>query len=564
MAVNRFWGQAPVAEFTPTSMQEASFIPQQMYARDKEAQAQIDAMNESNMSLKSMLGDKANTAQDFEDKSQNIMGKLASQGSSPQLLDQLRGLRQTYIQQVVPMQEFAKQRQEQYSQMLKDKSNNDKIVMGQSPLDQSFDQWNKNGKILNPYQIVDRKELLTQGMINGKQWAESVDPNDPTKSWVDIKTGELNTVKGFKNADEVPVAYQNDPKFRNWVDARTQEIAQSHGVKDANPDVLNTIRSGIFSSVVGGIERKSLPGEILKNYLHGNVPMQKPTLATINPTEVSNMQVGSTESLLKNSPELLRDVDSRVSSLTGGRFKTLSDIDKNIDEWKASNPMGPSNALVAGRLAPNRSAVGMRRIIMPDNIQSLQDIKDNVLKYAEESKDWKNSLNISPDWVGAAKGGEDMKKYINNYSEAIGDNILSEYPNLGNNDAQWGGANQTDIDAIGKSNEDGTFLSDKSSNRKISFKGLNINLGHGAPVMELGLSYDDKSGKVKNEVKDKTVYVRVPYKHAISAANLFTKEELLGGTNPNDPNTLAIANAVNLMKRYYEVVQPAIMKESQK
>jgi hypothetical protein len=555
MAVNRFWGDAPTAQYTPLSMQELAFVPQQMYTREKDVEAKVDAMNEAKTTLVTMLGDKAGKTDEFEVASANLMNRMAKEGATQRLLEEAKGLRKLYLRDVAPMEQFANQRQELYKQYLKDKSTGENILLGQNPLEQSFDDWTKRGRTLEPYQAVDRNKLLSHGILIGKNFAEGEVRED-----VD-KYGFLNVQKGFKNADEAMEAYQSNPQFKSWVDSQTELSAKAAGVEKPNQEVRDAIRSGIMTSVVGGVERHQLPSEILKNIGAGQNPQYaKPALVrtaiTATGPELPSQNI---EDIISIAPEAKKDVDKRISDATGGKYPTLQQMDDRIKSLKP--------------VVDRQIQIGLTGYAPADawNISSntpeykeysnLLAGREKILSDTQAAQPWKSHIMINPDWESIQLfGDKKLTEWVDNYRKAVGENLRQNLQNLPENSLNWGGGDEVTREFIGNGKKKGKFTSPDTSDRAITFNGIHVNSVTGQIFFDFSLSAKDNSGSKPKDISMEHALIKMPPRDTRTAVDVFTSPQFLGGENPSDENNQRLALTRQLYNRWEQSSLPVLSK----
>jgi len=90
---NQFWGQAPIADYTPKTQAEILGVPRELYARDQALEAQMDALNEANLSLQSALGPAAGKQTEFTNAYQNILKRITTEGATKRNLDEAKNVK---------------------------------------------------------------------------------------------------------------------------------------------------------------------------------------------------------------------------------------------------------------------------------------------------------------------------------------------------------------------------------------------------------------------------------------------------------------------------------------
>lgn len=317
---NRFWGNAPIAEYSPMTMQESMFGPRELYNRDQALTSQVDAMNEANLTLQGALGEAAPKQEEFTRKYNEVLNKISKEGATQKNVDDARQLRQLYATQVLPMQDFAKTREKWGAEYSKARMDKDNIIDGTNPLEKSFDEYRKDPNALNSFQVVSRDKLTGLGAAYGKNYAQGVTDRDKS----DLDLGIMNFVHGFKTQDDAFKAYQSDPKFKGLVDAQVREIAKSRGLDPTHPEVRDAITGGIMSGVVGGLERAPVSAQYMKeNYKSKNGTKEtKTNFIDWQDSETLNLVEPSDDllSLAAENPEKKKGLDAATRQLTNNKY----------------------------------------------------------------------------------------------------------------------------------------------------------------------------------------------------------------------------------------------------
>jgi hypothetical protein len=317
---NRFWGNAPIAEYSPMTMQESMFGPQELYKRDQALTSQVDAMNEANLTLQGALGEAAPKQEEFTKKYNELLSKISKDGATQKNVDDARQLRQLYATQVLPMQDFAKTREKYGAEYFKARMDGDNIIDGANPLEKSFDEYRKDPSALNSFRVVSRDKLTGLGVAYGKNYAQGVTDRDKS----DLDLGIMNFVHGFKTQEDAFKAYQSDPKFQGLVNAQVSEIAKSRGLDPTHTEVRSAITGGIMSGVVGGLERAPVSAQYMKeNYKSKNGAKETQTnFIDWNDSESLNILEPSDDvlSLAAENPEKKKELDIAVRNLTDKKY----------------------------------------------------------------------------------------------------------------------------------------------------------------------------------------------------------------------------------------------------
>ncbi len=324
---NRFWGEAPIAQYSPTSMQEAMFGPETLYKRDQALSDEMDALNESKLSLQGVLGSAAGKQEEFDQAYKEAMDGIAQNGATRVNIDKAKKAKQLYAQHVLPMQEFAKQRQAygaEYAKLIRDKEN---IVDGVNPLEKTFDEYMKDPNSLNSFQTVSRDKLASMGMLYGKEYADGIVEK---RDYTDADLGIVNVIKGFKNAGDAFKAYASDPTFKSLIDAQVSEIAKGRGVNPNNPEVRSAITSGIMSGVVGKTERLPISAAVMKKMLGEDGSENVGSYIKMEPNTNINLSEGDLKEQANQDQGMKTLMDSEFNRLSKGKYPTY-------ESWKSRN-----------------------------------------------------------------------------------------------------------------------------------------------------------------------------------------------------------------------------------
>jgi hypothetical protein len=338
MAVNRFWNQGQQAQYSPMSMQELAYAPQIMYGRDQDLTAKVDAMNEASSTLKSMLGDKAGKSEQFDIGYKSILDKIATEGATPRNLQAAKDLRQMYIKEVLPQEVFAKKRESTMAGQMKDRANLNNIVVGPNAADISFDQYSKDPNAMQ-YQVAERDKLLQHGALIGKQYADS---EDATKTHID-EFGKLVIQNGFATADEAMQAYESDPKFKQWVDSQAILATKASGLTNPNQDALDAIKSGIMTTVVGGIKRENLSDtELQRLRASGVQPTNGISVLSFEDKAIPVSASGETDypvdmDIALKNPDVKKEYDKQLARISGNVFTSQAALQAEKDRIQNTN-----------------------------------------------------------------------------------------------------------------------------------------------------------------------------------------------------------------------------------
>jgi len=546
MDQNRYWnGQQeapmPLATYSPMSMQEMAYAPQIMHQREQELTGQLDAMNESNSTLKAMLGDKGATTDKFNDQYQQTLNSIAKEGATPQAIDKARNLRKIFMQEVKPQENFAVQRQQMYQQYLKDKSDPSKIVIGRNPLDIGYDEWSKS-KAFEPHQSVDRDRLIAHGAKIGSEWATGNTKAEPNE--YDM----LEVTKGFKNADEAMASYQSDPKFKSWVDSQTQLAASAAGTDPSNPDVANAIRSGIMTSVVGGTQLHNLPPGYIKdknkpesNKLTGNfLKMEDVPLGIVPSDDMLD--------LASKHPGMLNELNKATMQLTDGKY----DYTKMQEKLKTlSRPYTPEE--IQNQAASSGSAAsGMIHSSVVNDPEGLYNKQAQLKEMIKENPFFNTLQRISFDDDEIGKLGESNAKDVywraHNSTHNLAENAVRNGELVANayddnskdilTKIQKQESSVDDVKVVGIAAQGMSAYDPSSKIRQVD--------GTGKPIMTLRVTLD--SGGKGKVTKD----INVLPTDRLLEASINSMKVLYNHEGSSENDKQAISNIEYLLSNYYK------------
>lgn len=328
---NRFWGDAPIAEYSPMSMQEMMIGPQTMYNREQELKAQVDAMNESQMTLKAALGDAAPVQDGFSSKYQELLGKISKSGATPQLMEEARNLKKTYINEVVPVESFAKARQQAIDTHAKLSMDGSKIVVGAKPSDISFEQWKKNPGALESFKAVDKGEIGKMSVMAGKNLQSQFGGVDDSMVQ---RYGILGVVTGAKSIDDHNKKMVSDEVYRDNFNKTKEDIAASQGVDLLNKDVDAFITSNIVNNIIGNVQPIKLTKEEMQQYVGKDAPGLKqgdPMIVKVNETAPMPSPKETPLKLAHLHPGVKAEAERYLSSISNGKYKTIEALDKDLN-----------------------------------------------------------------------------------------------------------------------------------------------------------------------------------------------------------------------------------------
>ena len=529
MAVNRFWNNDQQAEYVPRTMQEIMYAPKIMYDREQELSSKVDAMNESNATLKAMLGDKAGTSEKFDAGYKSILEGISKYGATPQMLDKAKALRQSYINEVLPQEAFAKTREAVMSAQMKDRSDQNNIVSGASAKDISFDQYRKDPNAFQ-YQVAQRDKLLQHGALIGKQYSESEMSQQPDE-W-----GFLVTKKGFGTAEEAMKSYQSDPKFKQWVDDQTVLATKASGLTNPNEEALNAIKSGIMTTVVGGTERSALPAGYYKGkngQSAGVVTMEKDTGASAKKDFNSLYAV----------PSIKKTINENISLQSGGKYKSLEELDAVINGKSSINSEENKakifNEYLKAGTNPTAAAYAVQSGNIPEiqaynkSVNEAKEIRSNIEKNTVGSNDFARDMVYRPNDTVIGGLPVEFKNTIKGIEDGISSDMTYQFAALADTKTtKYGGVTDDDKNLINK------FLKLKDPDKRVKLQSVRVNavptesgkeIGSGEPTVTFYLIGKDDKKKDFGEDGPPTVTVRLP-RHLTD--KVFTLVDVLSNTHP--------------------------------
>lgn len=492
MAINRFWGQAPVAQYSPRTFQEMAFAPQQMYEREKELSAKVDAMNESSATLQSMLGEKAPIPEQFNTQYQQILDKIAREGATPQALDAARQLKKTYIQEVVPIELYAKDREKYQTEWAKAAMDKNNILIGNKPIDVSFEQYRKDPSSLQ-FSTMGRDKLYTYGAKAGDEYAKSFLNQGKTDA-----RGNFEVWTGFRSPQEVAAKMQSDPKFAANVNESMLKIMAANGIPADNKDAADAIMSGMLSAMVGkaSLEKDSL-------WLANETARRTAALTTSKyPVEVRSMAARSLTELPESamaSPRVMQAVDSEAKKRG---FSSMAELNNAIEQLSTSKPSPTSDyeriakenpmtgGFIIGAKAIGEAFEGSTKAVLSPgkykgkSLQELQAMRDEISGTVTSSPDFGYDSGIWPETVEGSMIDPKLTKQVKDTIDEFGQSLdrrIGTYANQ--NQDVYGGIDQPSRDAISQ------YSKSTDKDKKIVVKDIRINASRGANGEVLGSGY---------------------------------------------------------------------------
>ena len=526
MAVSRFWNQAPVAQYDPMSMQELAYAPSIMYQRDKDLSGQVDAMNDAATSLKSALGPQAPVTDNWNQQYQSFLKSMNEQGATPQNIDRAKQLRQTYMNQVQPMQQFADQRQQVRQQEIQQESDPDKIRLSDSALNTNFNDWNKSNRTLTPAKYESRTALMQLGHLAGQQYADSnlrllrVDPETETGIYT----------SGLSSADQAEKLDNPDTEYGKYLNTTAQSLLQAKG-GGVNPEALNAIKQGIKIGSVGKEHMEKLSAAAIRAHM-GAAEAGLPQSPDINMLNIESNPLATNtnpetsykvdKDIALKTPEYASAYNQSISKLSGGQFNSLDDL--KIAKQKISTYIANSKLLstsdriprpsistspedydedgeltreAANRLSSSDSRTSpedydedgeltikaLNRLLSSDSHtfarpsikQKLNDLNrlNSIESKADEnfygSSGWDHATSYSIGPIGRTYGSPQAIKQMKDQIDATGEEISNAIPGLIDSPSGYGGTSPESNKALKD------YVSSNDPNKHVEFKNVRFN-----------------------------------------------------------------------------------------
>ena len=488
MAVNRFWGQTQNAQFDPLSMQELAFAPQQMYQREQESLAKMEALNESKNTLNAVLGDKAVVPEKFNAEYQQVLDDIQRNGANSRNVDRANKLKSLYATEVKPIEKFAADRMKWDEMYMKEAMDKNNIVLGDRPTTKTYEEYRKNPDALQ-FSVVGRDKLMSQGLINGKEIAKSL-----TKEW-NTGDGFHHIQEGFSTADEAMDAYKNNKGgFRDQVESRVTDLAAANGGVN-HPEVEASIRKGILSSVVGEQKIVGIPG--WGTGMRGGNNMRD-TTSLIHETDMQSPADKPFETIRKMShvKDAINNYISSNTELVNKGIKSSDQLDAIIDELdnegkiteplkNASGIMGMVDAAIetGTRAADKGLSFASGEYKEPNYngipLSDLKMMRGAIDKAVQGNIGYSKDVMIRPN-MQMASWNPELYNGIERSLQSTGDDINSTIGSYATDDRGIYGATTSEGQKALKE-----FADLPLSKRSISVKGVRINA-----------SPDEKSGQM--------------------------------------------------------------------
>ena len=396
MAINRFWNNDQQAEYIPRTMQEIMYAPKIMYDREQELSGKVDAMNESNATLKAMLGDKAGASEKFDSGYKDIIEGISKYGATNQMLDKAKALRLSYINEVVPQEAFAKKREAIIASQMKDRSDQNNIITGNNASDISFDQYRKDPNAFQ-YQVAQRDKLIQDGMQAGAQIGE-----EENNSGVHVdEFGKLVIPPKFVNAGEFHNAYQNNPEFKTSIDQQATAKAKARGIQNPSKEILNTIISGMATTASGKVKRENISEyELQRLRTAGLKPAGGVDILSFNDVAIPNPASGSMDypvdkDIAMKSPIVKKKYDAEIFSKSGGEYKSQEEMDTAKKQLEIKKEQLTRSALVSyGATVGHSSTDNSYRNKIDNQLRTINDVQKKVDENFFKANGWAQTTSI--------------------------------------------------------------------------------------------------------------------------------------------------------------------------
>lgn len=495
MAVNRFWNQPQTAEYSPMSMQELSYAPEIMYKRDEDLTAKVDAMNEAQATLSSMLGDKAGKNEEFKAGYQKLSDRINREGATKANLDLAKNLKQIYIKEVLPQEQYAKTWESTLASQMKDRSDSNKIIIGPDVKGVTYDQWRKDPTAMQ-YQVAERDKAMQVGRLQGNAWKSG----NQRFMGVD-EAGKAIYQEGMVSAEEVARRDVPGDPYHEWVNKQVEIARDGMGVKSPNPELDSSIRAGILMDSVGKqsretiseYERDRMAGKVNGSAMPSGIKVVDFTPMPVTPAEApgSNFKVDKENMLLE--PGMKTEYDKQISVKSGKYFSSIEALRaereriENLreDARKSDQPISQGSISGMGFSVSTKSPKTMEAIADADfRLKRLDEIESATDASFYGASGWDKSVSIglnktNSSWLkpeeqkavsGSIEGaGEDISKYFSTFSEQ-------------SDKSKYGGVSPADIEKINQATDKSKSL----GNVKATYRDLRVN----------GDVVRDKDGKI--------------------------------------------------------------------
>ena len=560
MAVNRFWGQSQPAEYSPMFLQELAYAPSILYQREQDMNTNIDAMNQASSTLKSMLGSYAPKTEEFDSKIKNVMDRVAKEGATQQNMDALRGLRKTYASDIVPIEDYAKQREQKAAEYYKQSLDANNIIVGKNPLEITFEEFRSNPNSMQ-FQVANRSELMKHGMAIGAQHANSI--INRTRD----NFGSIKTQYGFQSAQEAMDAYHNDPGFNKWVEDQVSLATQASGLSHPSEAASEAIRSGIMTAVVGKaqFDRDYLyEAEISGRRGHNSQYSDVPPPAPFVDFDTAPISTGEDAEFLLSDPiimaaanKVIREDSGKYGSMNWddlnseiSRLQSIADTENST--YISSSGLFPVSSQNSNLYPYRNATAGNPTVSNNAELIRLKKIRADIVNRVTNSEELSSTTSVDLNRTNIGwYGTPEMKSTFKDAEEGLNSDISEMMSNMLDNsdDNRYGAVTNKQKEIVAK------WVESNDPNKKMKFARVrsqynpDTNTGSGQPTFVFELNHDASN---KDKKGGGTVSLKLPPDLAAKALGL---AQAISSFNPEaSEKTSRIYGAA--LRYYRDVEEP--------
>lgn len=548
MAVNRFWGETPVAQYTPMAretFQEMAYGPQIMYQREQDAISKLDAMNEAKNTLTSVLGENAGKTEQFNQKYASALAALQKEGATQRNIDELRKVKELYASEVKPQEMFLTDREKKAEMYYKAKADANNILLGADPTKVKYDDYRRDPSSME-FSVLGRDKLFTYGQQGAKDIKAAF-----TKQYPD-KYGFMHVQEGFSNPAEAMDAYaKNVNGFKDRVEQKVKELSSANGAA-GNPIVEDVVRQGLINGVVGEHKMMGIPGwgEMMRNSGQTEaVPAVSPYITKdpqASPSDKSfdiaasmpHMKAALNNSVLERKDLVSKGITS-IDKLNEviARLESESNITEPVKSAKGFVDTAAAIVQSADRAlnVPFEYMTGEHKDKAYNGIKlsDLKDIRDKINQGLMGTSEYATDMLIKPNRELIALDAK-LDPRIKSSIDAAEQDLAGLIDNYVRDDiGTYGATKESDLEAMK------AFSKAPKSKRHVVFDGIRVNSGTGFPTVVATL-VDETAKKGSPEEK---VALHLP---AGETLRLMTAIRALGQGDPE------IDQYIAKMSEYYK------------
>lgn len=514
---NRFWGETPIVQYKAPSLQETAWGPMQLKGQEDALRAQVDAMDEAKMTLEGALGEAAPKQEEFNKAYQEAIAGISQQGATPMMIEKAKKAKQLYAQHVLPMQDFAKKREDAIGTYAKLNIDGRSIVQGNPPSSVTFDQWKKDPNSLFSFKAVDKATLGKMAEGAGEAFGKSFTGVD--ESLVG-KYGIMQWVEGAKSPADHAQRMATDEKYRTSWDRAKREVAAASGLDLSDPSVDAFITSNMESRAIGNVQPINMTRAQLDSLRGvGNKPQLGGGPGLVGAEPLSQFPEPEKDpislALSGNHPGLKKVADDKLAQISGGKFTDIKDFNKELliaEQDRPPEAMG--NPYYGGTIRNPEKIHG-------SDYFKLKEYKDILTNELAQSPNLKSGITLDYNTyrMNAASVDNKMAKDIEEYKSILDDKLTNRF-------SQFKAANSSDQKFYND------IVKQKTQLKGIEFLGLQLRggverdeLGGVNKVYGVGDYVINADVKYKSGSKDESrqVQLRVTPQDAMDVIRLFKK-----------------------------------------